>query len=51
MNLKKAFKHSIFMCIDCDLNPVTIIIRVIKQDIRSFVDKLIPDDDETYPNH
>jgi hypothetical protein len=50
MNLKKAFKRSIFMCIDCDLNPITIIIRAIKQDIRAFIDKAIPDD-ESEPNH
>ena len=45
MNIKKAVKRSIFMCIDCDLNPITIVIRGIKNEIREFVDKIIPDDE------
>lgn len=46
MNLKRAFKRGIKMCIDCDMNPLTIIIRSVKEDLHHLLDRAIPDDKE-----
>lgn len=46
MAIRKTVKRSLKMCIDCDLNPVTLMIRVIKEDLHKLLDYIIPDDDE-----
>jgi hypothetical protein len=51
MNLKLAVKRSLKMCIDCDLNPMTVIVRAVKGELHAVVDAVIPDDDPEKPNH
>lgn len=51
MDIKRAFKHSLKLCIDCDLNPVTIIVRSVKGELHLVLDWAIPDDEPEKPSH
>lgn len=46
MTVKKRFKHVVKVCLDGNLNPVTIIIHVSKVELLKFLDRIIPDDEE-----
>jgi predicted RNA binding protein with dsRBD fold (UPF0201 family) len=44
--MRKRFKHVVKFCVEADLNPVTIIVRMSKAEILRFIDKLLPDEVE-----
>lgn len=46
MNLKKLFKGGVKLVIECEANPVTIVMRLSKKQMIAVLDYIIPDDPE-----